>query len=107
MRASGALGQFPIVLEQILEEVIAPLGRGRGPDDFEAATNRVFADAGVEFALPAKALLLDGCTFGLGTDEFCIARTMRLAKGVAAGDESNRLFIIHRHASKSFPNVAR
>src|ERR1700686_1345414 len=32
---------------------------------------------------------------------------MGLAEGVAAGDERNRLLVVHRHASEGFADVAR
>ena len=36
MGTGRALGQLPFVVEQIVEEVVAPLGRRRGPGDLEA-----------------------------------------------------------------------
>ena len=57
--AGRALGQFPFVAEQVREEAVVPLGRRRGPDDFEAAGDRVVPFAGSEFILPAEPLLLD------------------------------------------------
>ena len=56
--AGRALRQFPFVAEQVLEEVVAPLRRRRGPGDFRAAADRVIALAAAEAALPAEALLL-------------------------------------------------
>ena len=64
MRAGRALRQFPFVLEEVREEVVAPLRRRRGPDDFQAAANGVTAAAFAEFILPPEALLLDGGAFG-------------------------------------------
>jgi hypothetical protein len=65
MRAGRALGQFPFVAEQVLEEVVAPLrGRG-GPGDFQAAGDRVAAFAGAKAVLPAQALLLEAGRFRL------------------------------------------
>ena len=48
MRTGRALGQFPVVFEQILEIVVAPLRRRRGPSDFQAAADRVAAFAALE-----------------------------------------------------------
>src|SRR5262249_56964444 len=59
MRTGRALRQLPLVAEQVLEEAVAPLGRRRGPGDFEAAGDGIVALAGAEAALPAEALLLD------------------------------------------------
>ena len=68
MRAGRALGQFPLVAEQVLEEVVAPLGRRRGPGAFEAAGDRVDPRAGAVLARPAEALLLDARAFRLRAD---------------------------------------
>ncbi len=68
MRTGRALGQFPFVAEQVLEEVVAPLRWRRGPDDFQAAADRVTPFARAKFALPAEALLLDAGGFRLWAD---------------------------------------
>ena len=57
--AGRALGQLPLEVEQVLEEVVAPLGRRLGPGDFRAAGDGVGADAGAVLAVPAEALVLD------------------------------------------------
>ena len=41
--ASRRLGQLPLVLEKVLQEVVAPQRRGLGPGHFNAARNRVCA----------------------------------------------------------------
>ena len=65
MRTGRALRQFPFVAEQVPEEVVAPLRWRGGPNDLQAAGDRVIAFAGAEAALPAEALLLDAGGFGL------------------------------------------
>ena len=65
---AGALGQLPLVAVQVLQESVAPLGRGRGPDHLQAAGDGVLAHAGAEGALPAQTLLFDGGGLRLGTD---------------------------------------
>ncbi len=107
VRAGRALGQLPIVAEQVPEEVAAPLGRGRGPGDFETAGDGVTGDAGRVLARPAESLLLDGAAFRLRTDQRGITRAVGLAEGVTAGDQSHRLFVVHRHAREGFADVAR
>src|SRR6202040_4075266 len=85
-----ALGQFPFVAEQAGEESVAPLGRSRGPGDFEATADLVAAPAPAEAALPAQALLLDGRGFRLRADQRRIARAVGLAESVAAGNQRDR-----------------
>ena len=45
--AGRALGQLPFVLEQVLEEVVAPLGRRLAPGHFRAAGDGVGAETTV------------------------------------------------------------
>ena len=106
MGASRALGQLPFVAEQVPEEVVAPLGRRRGPGDFEPAANGVATLAGAEGVGPAKTLQFDAGGFRLGPDQRRVTRAMGLAKGVAAGDQRHGLFVVHRHAGKGVADVA-
>src|ERR1700688_3463540 len=98
MRTGRALRQLPFVAEQVLEEVVAPLRRCAGPGDFQAAADRVTTFACAKAARPAKALLLDAGSLRLRPHECRIAGTVGFAERVTAGDERNRLFIVHRHA---------
>ncbi len=105
MRTSRALRQLPFVAEQVLEEVVAPLRRRRGPGDFQTAGDRIIALARAKAALPAEALLLDGGRFRLGTHMGRRAGAVGLAEGVTASNERHRLFVVHRHASKSLADI--
>ena len=107
VRTGRALRQFPFEAEQVPEEIVAPLrGRG-GPGDFQAAGDRVAAFAGAEAAFPAEALLLDAGGFGLRPHMGRRAGAMGLAEGMAARDQGDGFFVIHRHAGKSLADVAR
>src|ERR1700741_565225 len=90
MRASWALRQFPFVAEQVPEEVVAPLRRRRGPNDFQAAADGVTALPGAEFAPPAEALLLDAGSFRLRSYQRRIARAVGFPKRMAARDQRRR-----------------
>jgi hypothetical protein len=108
MCAGRALGELPFEAEQVLEEVVAPLGRRRGPDDFQAATDGVAAAAGAEGVLPAEALFLDIGAFGQRADILVrIGSAVGLAEAVAAGDQRHRLLVVHRHAAERLANVLR
>src|SRR5512146_2633172 len=95
LSTGGTPGQFPFVAEQVPEEVVAPLRRGGGPGDLQAAANGVTADAGAKTALPAQALLLDAGRFGLCAYKFCITSAVGFSKGMSACDEGNRFFVVH------------
>src|SRR5579871_714903 len=92
MRAGRALGQLPLVAEQVPEEVVAPLRRRRGPDDFQAAGDRVATFARAELAPPAEALLLDGSGLRLRTHQRRSAGAVGFAEGVPARDQRDRFF---------------
>ena len=72
---------------------------------FQAAADRVTTFAGAKTALPAKTLLLDAGGFGLRTHMRRIAGAVAFAEGVSAGDECNRLLVVHGHASEGLANV--
>ena len=106
--AGRALRQLPFEAEQVLEEVVAPFRRRRGPDDLEAAGDRVIAFAGAEFVLPAEALIFDRRAFGFGADiDLRVRRAVGLAEGVAAGDQRDGFLVVHRHALERFADVPR
>src|SRR5271168_4468418 len=103
MRPGRALGQFPFVFEQVLEEVVAPLRWGCGPNDFQSAADGVSATTFTEFILPAEALVLYVGTFWFGSN---VVRGDGSAVGfsecMATGNQRNRFFVVHRHAAESF-----
>src|SRR5260221_460135 len=68
-RAGRALGQLPFVFEQVLEEVVAPLGRRLRPGDFRTAGDGIGADAGAMLALPTEALILKRAGLRLRADQ--------------------------------------
>src|SRR5665213_1815011 len=82
-RTGRTLRELPFELEQVVEEVVAPLGRRLRPGDFRAAGDGVGSEARAMLALPAEALLLEGAGFRLRADQRRIARAVGLAEGVA------------------------
>src|SRR5271155_24747 len=105
MRTSRALGQFPFVAEQVREEAVAPLRWRRGPDDFQAAADRVSPFARAKSALPSEALLLDAGGLGLWAPQLRVPGTAGLAEGGAAGNQGDRFFVVHRHTGERFANI--
>ena len=105
--SGGAFGQLPVVVEEILEVVIAPLGGSLRPGDLEAAGDRVGSFATTEAADPSEALLLDRCGLGFRADMAGRAGSMSLTKGVSTGDKGNGFLVIHRHAGEGLADIAR
>ena len=103
---AGLLAQLPLVAEQVLEEAVAPLRRGLGPRDLDAAGDRVLALAGAVAVAPAEALRLERGALGLGADVLVgVGRAVGLAERVAAGDQRDRLLVVHRHAAERLADV--
>src|SRR5580704_6601179 len=106
--AARTLRQFPLVLEQVLEEIVTPFCRCAGPRNFEAAGDRVTGDARGVGTCPAETLLLDRRAFGLRSHVlFGRSGSVGLAEGMTARDQSDGLFVVHCHPSKSFPDIFR
>src|SRR5262245_65718837 len=84
MRAGRALRERPLVAEQVLEVVVAPLRGRRGPGDFQAAGDRISALACSEFVSPAKALLGDVGRFGIRSTIGIRGGSVSLAEAMAA-----------------------
>src|SRR5215471_17592000 len=103
--AGRTLGELPFVAEQIFKEVVTPFGWRLGPNDFEAAADGVATLAGAEFALPAEPLLLNHGCFWLRANECGLAGAVGFAKGVPAGNQRDRFFVVHGHAAECFANI--
>src|SRR3954466_7216009 len=106
MCTGRTLRQFPVITEQVCEEVVAPLSRRRGPSDLQAATDGVSTKTFPKFVLPSQALILDIGAFWFGTYKLSgNASPVGFAEGVSAGNERDCFFIVHSHAGECFPNV--
>src|SRR4029077_6698836 len=91
--------------EQVLKKTCAPFGRRRGPDNFQTAGYGVATFARPEAVLPTKALCLESFRFRLGTDVRRRCSAVCFAKGMTAGDERDRFFVIHGHPMERFPEA--
>ena len=104
--ARRALHEFPLVAEQVLEVIVAPLGRRGGPDDLDPAGDRIGAFAGAETVGPTQPLLSEAGGLGLAADVVGRGGPVGLAEGVTAGNEGDRLFVVHGHAGERLADVA-
>src|SRR5690348_10926121 len=105
MRACRAFGQFPLVVKEVSEEIVAPLRGRRGPNHFQSAADRVPAFACSELAPPAETLFLNVTGFRYYAHQCRVAGAMRLAKRVTAGNQRNSFFVVHSHAAKRLANI--
>src|ERR1700691_1525507 len=106
VRASGTLGQFPLVFEQVLEEIVTPFRWCACPGDFQAAGNCITCNAGGVGVCPAEALLLNWRAFWLSSHVLLgRAGSVSLAKSVTACDQGDGLFIVHSHARERLADI--
>ncbi len=104
-RPRRALHLLPFVAEEGLEETVVPGHRGGRPGAFQPAGDGVAAYSGAEAVPPAEALLLQRRALGLGADVRFERRTVGLAERVPAGDERDRLLVVHGHAPERLADV--
>jgi hypothetical protein len=93
------------VTKQGVEEAVVELGRVGGPWPFQAAGDGVGADAGTEAVLPTQSLQSDPGPFGFDPDLGGVAGAVGFAEGVAAGDQRDRLLVVHGHAREGLADV--
>src|SRR6478672_9001395 len=91
--------------KQVLKKTCAPFGRRRSPSNLQAAGDGVATFARAETVLPTEALCLESFRFRLMTDVRRRRSAVCFAKGMTAGDERDRFFVIHGHAFERFPDV--
>src|SRR6478752_8392691 len=106
IRTRRTLGQLPIVFEKVFEEVVAPLGRRRGPCDFETAADGVSPKTFTEFILPPEALVFDCGAFRFGA--YVVrwnSSAVSLPEGMAGCNQCDCFLVVHGHALEGFANV--
>ncbi len=101
----GRLGQLPLELEEVFEEVVAPACRRGGPGDLQAAGDGVLAVAAAEVAVPAQTLCLQRRAARLRALVRFRCGAVCLAEAVAAGNQRDDLLVVHRHAVEGDANV--
>src|SRR5206468_12644294 len=107
VRTGRALHELPLVAEERLEVAVVPAHRGGRPRALKPAGDRVGTLAAAMAVAPPEALLRQGGAFGLGTDVLVrVGRAVGLAEGVSAGDQGDRLLVVHRHATERLADVA-
>ena len=90
----------------MVEEVVAPLGRRRGPGDFQTAADGVSTKTFAEFILPSEALVLDVGAFWFGAHIVSgNGSAVGFAEGMSAGNQRDRFFVVHGHALERLANV--
>ncbi len=103
-RACRAAGLYPLVFVQVFEEVVAPLGWRLRPDNFQTGGDRVGARAAAVAVRPAEALRFDRRRFRLCANVAGHRGAVGFAQRMAAGDQRDDLFIIHRHIAEGRAN---
>mmetsp|Transcript_7768 Transcript_7768/g.8878 ORF Transcript_7768/g.8878 Transcript_7768/m.8878 type:complete len:269 (-) Transcript_7768:291-1097(-) len=103
---SRTLDKLELVLEQILEEPVVPLGRAVGPRALQTTGDGVLALAAAKAVLPAQALLFNGGRLrGWPHVRIRVSGAVAFPERVSACNQCHRLLIIHRHACKRFADI--
>ena len=102
--ARRAAGLHPFVFEQVLEKIVAPLGGRLRPDHFQTGGNGIRACAAAVAGVPAQALCFQRRGFRLGADVAGFCGAMGFTQRVAAGDQRDYFFIVHRHIAEGGAN---
>ena len=98
--ARRATRLHPFVFEQVLEEVIAPLGRGLRPDNFQPGGDGVSANTGAVRAGPAQALRFNRRRFRVSAHVRGFTCAVRFTERMSARNQRDGLFVIHAHVAK-------
>src|SRR5690242_10631736 len=101
----GALRELPFIAEQVFQEVLVPFCRIGRPGALQSAGEGVGTLAGAILVFPAQALLFDGGALRFATDIAFRTGTVSLSERMSAGNERDRLVVIHRHAAKRLPDI--
>ena len=107
LRSGGRANELIFIVHQQPEVILAPFGGRVDPRAFNAAGDGVLAEPALVGRGPAHAHHRDVRAFGSVTDMARIARAMRLAEGVPAGGQRDRLLGVHRHPLEGDLHVAR
>ena len=107
LKSTGrALDQIPVIFKQCFQIAHVPSGWFGFPCAFQTAANGVATFATAEGAFPAQSLFFDRRGFRFPADMSRGTSAMALTKGVAARNQRDGFFIIHRHAGKGLTNIS-
>ena len=105
MRTSRAFGQLPVIFKKQLKITIIPLGRIGCPRPFNSAGCGIAAFSSAIAVCPSEAHLMNRGAFRFCSDKLRVTGAVRFTKSMAAGDQRDSLFIIHRHTSECFTYI--
>ena len=103
-RACRTASLHPLIFEQVLEEIVAPLGRRLRPDHFQTGSNCVCARAAAVAAGPAQALRFNRRGFWIGTYVRSRCCTVGFAQRMTAANQRHGFFVVHAHVTEGRAN---
>ena len=104
-RAGRAFDLFPFEFEQVLKVSVVPLRRVWRPTALNAVGHRVLCETRALGIVPAETHGLHRRNFGWWADFLRGHHAMALTKRVAARDQGDGFFVIHRHAGEGHPDI--
>ena len=103
-RTCRTAGLYPFIFEQVLEEIVAPLGRRLRPDHFQTGSNCVCTRAAAVAAGPAQALRFNWCGFWIGAYVRSRCSTVSFAQRMTAANQRYGFFVVHAHVTEGRAN---
>jgi len=103
-RTCRAASLHPLIFEQVLEEIVAPLGRRLRPHNFQTGSNCVCARAATVAAGPAQALRFNRRGFWICPNVRCRCCAVGFAQRMAAANQRHGFFVVHPHVTEGRAN---
>ena len=95
---------YPLVFEQVLEEIVAPLGWRLRPDHFQTGCNGIRARAAAVAARPAQALCFNRCGFRIGAYVRSRCSAVGFAQRMTTANQRHGFFVVHTHITEGRAN---
>ena len=102
--ACRAASLHPLIFEQVLEEIVAPLGRSLRPDNFQTRSDGICTRAAAVAAGPAQALRFNWCRFRIRTNMGCWCCTVGFAQRMTTTNQRDSFFVVHSHVTEGRAN---
>ena len=102
--ACRAASLHPLIFEQVLEEIVAPLGRSLRPDNFQTRSDGICTRAAAVAAGPAQALCFNRCGFRIGAYVRSRCSAVGFAQRMTAANQRYGFFVVHSHVTEGRAN---
>ena len=107
LSTSWTFCKFPFVAKKVFEIIVTPFSWGCSPSTFKSTGDGISTISGTERIFPTFTLFFDAGSSRFWSNVFAwICGAMCFTKRMTTSDKCNGFFVVHRHASKGFADVA-